>query len=110
MSGKEYGGKKSSRAELFSNDKEIQSDDDSDENSEKDFSDSDADEFMSDDEPKTDRQAASSDEEDQEDIDMKLAELGQQEKNMVRQLSKVAKGSIEKGHHVRNQQVCIELV
>jgi hypothetical protein len=58
-------------------------------------------------EPKTDRQEESSEDEEQDNINHKLAELGQQEKNMVRQLSKVAKGSIEKGRHVRNQQVCV---
>jgi glutamine synthetase adenylyltransferase len=101
--GKAYSGNKTSRAEIYSDDDEIMSDGQDESKSEMDSSD--GDQFMSDDEPKTDRQEVSSEDEDQEDIDQKLKELGQQEKNMVRQLSKVAKGSIEKGHHVRNQQV-----
>lgn len=47
----------------------------------------------------------SSSEEDEEEVDKSLAQLGQDEKNMVKQMESVAKGSIEKGRHVRNQQV-----
>lgn len=38
-------------------------------------------------------------------IDDKLAQLDQEEAKMVQQMSQAAKGSIEKGRNVRNQQV-----